>query len=194
MFGLTNVLCGWQYLEWFRWYSWLISPVLPGLPSGCGVSRVSWWVSFLVLMNMFLFGVSSGVVDLLLWLMIRSKYLIAYGRVTYMSLVSWFCCGSWFTLVSTPVISAYPIIRPLRSLKIKFHGYPFAIPFTWYMTVSGIGIASKLLLVIFFSEWILINLNPPWVFPLGPRHIAALVLAAWLFLGVSSSFNWYWQC
>ena len=92
--------------------------------------------------------------------------------------------------MSTPVTSASPIIRPLQSVKIKCSIYPFARSFTRAMTVSGITMASHILLVILFSKVIIINLNSIWLFTLRPRNIADFLLAAWLFLGVYSSWTW----
>ena len=105
-----------------------------------------------------MFGVSSTVVASLLGLMARSISVIASGGVTSMSGVysisscSWVCCGSWFPLFSSPVISASPMIRTLWSVQIKCSGSPFARSFNPDMTVSGIGIESHLLLVIFFCR------------------------------------------
>ena len=162
-----------------------MSPVVPVLLNSCGGSR--------------LFGLSSSVVDSLLVLVAMSIYGIASCGVTSMcvvtsmSLSSWVCGGSWFTLVSTPVSSASPIRRTFWSVKIKCYGSPFASSFTRAMKVSGIGIISQLLLAVFFEDWRLINLNPPWVFSHGTKHIADFVLAAWIFLGVFPSCTWhYW--
>ena len=66
-------------------------------------------------------------IDLLLGLMVRSTSEIASGAVNSMSSVSWVCCGYLFSLVSTPVIPAYPIIRPLQPVKVKCSGTPFVI-------------------------------------------------------------------
>ena len=120
-----------------------ISPVVPKLLSICGGSRV--------------FAVSSGVVDSFCVLMVRSISGIASGGITsmcgftYISSSSWVCGGSLFPLVSTPVRLASPIIRPFWSVKIKFSGSPFSGLLTRDMTVSGIGIASQILLLIFFA-------------------------------------------
>ena len=141
----TGMLClGWLILcvaddAWTGIYS-----VVPGISSSCGGSIV--------------FGVSSSVVSLLLVLMARSIYIIASGGitsmpgVTYMSSSSWVFCGFWFPLESTPVISASPIIWPLRSVNINCSGSHFASSFNRAMVVYGIGIESQILLVIFFAE------------------------------------------
>ena len=115
-----------------------MSPIVTRLPSSCGGSRV--------------FVIFSGVVASFLGLMVKSISRISYGLVTSMSFSSWVFGDSLFSLLYNPVSLASPIIRPFRSVKIKIYGSPFASSFTQAMTVSGVVIASQLLLVIFFAH------------------------------------------
>jgi hypothetical protein len=98
---------------------------------------------------------------------------------------SWSCGVSIVSGPYTPGSSILPMRQPLRLVKTSCSGSSLASWLTLSITVSGIGMASKLRRTIFFTECKLMNLYPPCRFPLGPRQMAPFVRGSWLFLGVS---------
>ena len=98
--------------------------------------------------------------------------------------------GASVSSSSTPVISSSPIGRFLQTRKSRSLGCPCMSALTCAITVSIIGISSKLLLTNFFMDPRVIKLNPPCFFPMRPMKIAPLVRGIVMFWRVSSLCIW----
>ena len=82
---------------------------------------------------------------------------------------------------STPM-SLTPLslmIQPLWSVNTNISCWSLPNIFTRSITISGICIISQNILVIFFIEFRLINLNPSCTFPLGPMYMT-LKIPLWI--------------
>ena len=99
-------------------------------------------------------------------------------------------CGASVSSASTLVILSSTIERYLRPMKSRSLGCPWPSVLACENMVSGIEIASQLHLTTFFIDPKVINLNPYFLFPLGPMQIVPLVRVIVLLQGVSYSCIW----
>ena len=89
-------------------------------------------------------------------------------------------------LTPTPGVYISPMRRPCLSVKVIILGWSLTNVLMRSITVSDMGIKSQSFQTIFLPEFNATNLYPPWIFPLGPRHISLLILGSWLLRGLSS--------